>query len=131
MPAMALTESERAWAARLVKAAASGEVLDLATGVPDRGIRPAEAATWPPERCVPANALRAAVLDPDLRPDPTGMRIRGARITGALVLQHASIPCSLALSYCVAECGLQILYSALPHLSHEHHLPPALVIDWS
>ena len=126
---MAPTANEQAWTARLVEAARSGEALDLAPGVPDGEIEPAGAASWPSERCVPAAALRAALLDPDLKPDPSGLWIRGAYLTGTLNLDHATIPCPLSLTYSAAKNLLRVEYATLPHLDLTGTHLPGLSLD--
>ncbi|MEE6272464.1 hypothetical protein V2J56_03770 [Georgenia sp. MJ206] len=105
-----------AWVERLVRHARSGEPLDLARDGDDdeATTRDDEATAGDPrdgvadnaearsrERHIPATAIRRALLDPDLRPDPRGLVIRGARITGALDLAHAAVPCPLVLRSCV------------------------------
>lgn len=85
------------WVAKLVAAARSGDWLDLADGEDDD---PADADQWPDDRRVPADAIRAALLTPDLTPDPRGLRLHGADITGLLDLEYATVPCRLRLTNC-------------------------------
>ena len=121
---MVPTANEQAWTLRLMEAARSGEVLDLAPEESDRDIDPAGAISWPPERCLPAKALRATLLDPDLKPDPSGLCIRGAHLTGELTLVHATIPCPLVLTHSAAEHPPGIEFTALPRLDLTGtHLP--------
>ncbi|MFT4218280.1 MAG: hypothetical protein QM619_14000 [Micropruina sp.] len=85
------------WVTKLVTAACTGKLLDLADG---EDADPANADQWPDDRRVPADAIRTALLTPDLKPDPRGLRLWGADVTGALDLDYATLPCQLTLTHC-------------------------------
>ncbi len=77
-----LDDNHDRWVQRLTAGARSSEVLDLTTGASGPGqLDPAHIDTWPTGRRVPATAIRATLLDPELHPDQHGLRLRGASIT--------------------------------------------------
>ena len=82
------------------RAARTGLPLDLAPGVPDDDLDPGQGTTWPAARHIPANLIRAILLDPRLIPDAQGLTLRGAAILGVLDLRGANLPCRLRLRYC-------------------------------
>jgi hypothetical protein len=83
-----------------VQALQDGRLLDLAPG---EDLDLTQAAAWPDNRRLPGEALRAALLNPDVRPDPHGLKIRGAYITGPADLAGLQIPCSLYFDSCAFE----------------------------
>ncbi|WP_171055205.1 hypothetical protein [Mycobacterium sp. DBP42] len=105
------------WESRLRAAAESGDVLDLAEGA---SVDPAKAASWPPERTVPAAALRALLTADDLHVDPKGLRIRAARFEELLDLEFVHFPHPLHLSYCALEAGMDTSGAQLGELSLDH-----------
>jgi len=105
-------------------AAGRGELHDFAPGLADMDLDPANGATWPPEREVAAELLRSILLDPDLRPDPRGLRLRGALVTGILDLDHVALPCPLVLIRSHFRQTPTFEYATLPHLTLARcHLP--------
>jgi hypothetical protein len=62
------------WVHELVQALKNGTPLDLARG---EDLDLTQAADWPASRRMPGEALRAALLTPDVRPDPRSLKIRG------------------------------------------------------
>jgi len=84
----------------LQQAARTGGPLDVAVGVPDSDLDPAQGGGWPAARRIPAELVRSVLLDPALRPDPRGLALRGAALTGVLDLQAAELPCQLGLQLC-------------------------------
>jgi len=86
------------WAASLRRAARTGEPINLAKSVDDDHVRPAESETWDAGRRVPADAVREALLDHALKPDPQGLQLRGVVITGTLNLDYATVPCRLKIT---------------------------------
>lgn len=58
----------------------------------DGTTRPENSGTLPQERHVPAAAIRAALIHPDLKPDPHGLRLAGAVVTEELDLKGATLP---------------------------------------
>lgn len=102
VPASAEAEAELGlWVRRLVTAIQSGSSIDLVPqGAASGQVNPVEPSGWAEEQLLPAAALRAALLTPDLKPDPRGLRLRGACITGRLNLDNANIPYSIQLDGC-------------------------------
>ncbi|WP_344868588.1 hypothetical protein [Amycolatopsis ultiminotia] len=122
----ALTEVERA----LVDHVERGAVLDLAE---DETIDRTEMRSWDTSR-----AVRAAVVRDILRgrlapePDPHGLRLRGARITGRLDLENLTSTVALELRDCLLSDGLIARDAHLPTLDltgsvleHPHAAPMA------
>jgi hypothetical protein len=92
-------------------------MLDLAVGISDPDLLdPAQADQWPQERWVPADAIRATLLRSDLNPDPHGLRINGARVTGQLHLEHAKIACPFGLFSSRLDDVAHLNYAQLPEL---------------
>jgi hypothetical protein len=115
----ATAEHEDELTVALYRAARTGELLDLAPDVADADLHPTESSTWPPSRHVPAEMLRAVLVDSSLAPDPRGLRLRGARITGTLDLAHVEVPCPLVIfsSHFTARATFE--YATVPALSLE------------
>jgi len=113
----------------LRQAARAGQVLDLAPGVADADLNPPGGATWPPERQVPAAVLREVLLDADLKPDPRGLHVRGTFVTGTLDLDHATLPCPLALTRSHFERPATLRSATLPHLDLGGSHLPGLDLD--
>lgn len=114
-------EDETAWAVLLRKAAESGEFLDLAPDMPQQELRfrpDGEADAL--RRQVPAEDIRAVLLDKALIADPLGLQLGGAIITGVLDLDHMVAPCRLAFSHCRFENAP----------SFEHLTISELVLKW-
>jgi len=110
-------------------AAGRGELHDFAPGLADMDLDPAKGATWPPEREVAAELLRSILLDPDLRPDPRGLRLRGAFVTGILDLDHVALPCPLVLIRSHFRRPPTFEYATLPHLTLDTCHLPGLSLD--
>jgi hypothetical protein len=88
------------WVKDLVKALEDGTVLDLAPG---EDVDVSQAADWPDQRRLPGEALRAALLEPDVKPDPRGLKIRGAYITGTTDLADLRLTFGLHFDSCAFE----------------------------
>ncbi|WP_129545525.1 hypothetical protein [Arthrobacter dokdonensis] len=86
------------WEARLFNAATSGIPIDLASGQSNREVQASKSKVWAGSRSVPADAIRAALLDPRLAPDPRGLQLRGVRVTGTLNLDYVTLPCRLKIT---------------------------------
>ncbi|UTT71281.1 hypothetical protein NMQ03_09460 [Arthrobacter sp. DNA4] len=99
------------WVQRCCEAVRSGEPIG-ASSQTGRWLR------------IPAEAIRTALLSPNLQVDPKGMNICRAVITGTLNFDHASLRCRLHFDRCKFECapsfegatapGLSITNSSLP-----------------
>jgi hypothetical protein len=92
------------WVAAIVEAIKTGTELDLA---PDETVDAQQADNWPASRQLPGGALRAALLQPDIKPDPRGLRIRAACIIGDVDLAEFRIPYSLRFTDCAFEQPLR------------------------
>ena len=124
-----LSAEEQDWVGRLVEAARAGELLDLAPEVPDSELDAGGAARWPAERYLPAAALRAALLSPNLAADPLGLRVRGVYLTGILNLDHATISCPIMLTYSALQHPASIQAATLVALNLSHTHLPGLDLD--
>ncbi|MEU1598295.1 hypothetical protein ABZ468_37125 [Streptomyces sp. NPDC005708] len=99
-PGLALTPTEQA----LIEHVAAGEVLDLAGADP---VDEAAMRTWGPERYVRARVIRDILrgrLVPD--PDPHGLRLRGAVISGRVDLEDLATAVNIDLDACLLDEGL-------------------------
>ena len=85
------------WVAAIVQAIETGAELDLARG---ETVDPQHAESWPASRQLPGEALRAALIQPDVSPDPRGLKIRAAHITGEVELAELHIVHSLQFECC-------------------------------
>ena len=101
VPAGGLTSVERA----LIEHVGCGEWLNLAAD--DEAVDEAAMRSWGKSRTVSADVIRDILrgrLAAD--PDPHGLRLRGARITGRLDLANLTTDVSLQLSDCLLEEGV-------------------------
>lgn len=86
---------------RLVAAIGTGELVDLSTGKPARD-DPATGAKWPARRTVRAELvaeLLTSVREPESG-QPRALRLRGARVEGALALEAATLACPVTFEAC-------------------------------
>jgi hypothetical protein len=88
------------WVAAIVQAIQTGTMLDLAPG---ETADPQQAENWPTSRRLPGEALRAALLWSDVTPDPRGLHIRAAQITGEVDFTGLHVGHSLQFEYCALE----------------------------
>jgi hypothetical protein len=101
VPDQGLTAVERA----LVDHVGRGEWLDLASG--DEAPDEASMRSWGESRTCRASVIRDILrgrLGAD--PDPHGLRLRGARISGRLDLENLATGVNLELSDCLLEDGI-------------------------
>lgn len=120
--ASAGTETER-WRQLIIAGISAGRL------VTDPSLEPGERAdesTWPR---VPAAAIRAALLDGELRPDPAGLRFRNVVITGRLDLAFLRIDCRLQFRECRFEQGPVLSNASVPRLDLSGSTVPALAIS--
>ncbi len=129
VPGRQLTSVEQS----LVEHVDRGEWLDLAAG--DEAVDEAAMRSWGDSR-----TCRAAVIRDILRgrlaadPDPHGLRLRGARITGRLDLEHLTTDVNLELNDCLLEEGVLAQDARLASVSLagcqlEHPAEPPLCAD--
>jgi hypothetical protein len=91
---------------RLIESVASGEVLDLAGDGP---VDEAAMRSWGDERTVSASVIRDLVRGRLVsEPDPHGLRLRGARITGQIDLENITSDLALELRDCLLPSGLNL-----------------------
>jgi hypothetical protein len=120
-----LSEVERL----LVDHVERGEVLDLAGGEP---VNPAAMRSWGEPRIVRASVLRDILLGRLApKPDPYGLRLTGARITGRVELENLTTSVPVELISCYLDQGMIARGARIPYLSLvrcrlEHATQPAL-----
>jgi uncharacterized protein YjbI with pentapeptide repeats len=95
-----LSECERA----LWRAAGAGEPVDLSTSSA-RHDDPSGGAGWGPERTVRADLLYELLLS---EPTPRAIVLRGARISGSLNLEAATLGCPLTLESCCFDGAINL-----------------------
>lgn len=113
----------------LVEHVERGEMLDLAG---DQAVDEDSMRLWDDSRTIPASVIRDIVrgrLAPD--PDPHGLQVRGARISGRLDLANITSTVVVKLVDCLFEEGLTVWEANLPGLfltgcRIEHPSGPAL-----
>jgi hypothetical protein len=106
-------------AERIAASLRAGTVLDLIPDVPvDRELDEDAMRAWGADHDVDADVLRDLLrcLDPELRPDPRGLRLRGLRVRGRLDLNLVTTPVSLELEDCLLEEGISADQAHLPTL---------------
>jgi hypothetical protein len=124
-----LTSVERS----LVEHVSRGEWLDLRAG--DDAVDEAAMRSWGEPRIISAAVIRDILrgrLAAD--PDPHGLRLRGARITGRLDLANLTTDVSLQLSDCLLEEGVlaqgaRLAFVALNGCQLEHPAERPLAAD--
>jgi hypothetical protein len=90
----------KAWVAVMVQKLEDGTLLDLAPG---ENVDLTQAAGWPESRRIPGEALRAALLEPNVNADPRGLRIRAAYITGINDLANLRLSFGLHFDSCAFQ----------------------------
>src|SRR5580658_4903729 len=128
-----LTEAEK----RVLQHASEGTVADCRDlgGGDDPakadGSPKAPNEKWPASRNVRADLIRWLFVDREAREqvDPRGVRIQGARITGALDVSFTNLPFPLLLQSCRLEQDLNVEYAKMPALSLEGSWTGAIAAD--
>jgi hypothetical protein len=92
----------------LVERVGSGEWLDLVPEVPkSQAIDEGTMQSWPDSQNCPASVIRDILLGQlATDPDPRGLRLRGAKITGRLDLENLSTKVNFELTDCLLEEGV-------------------------
>jgi len=116
----------QAWVEALVQTLQNGTVLDLAPG---EDVDESQAAGWPASRRLPGKALRAALLNSDVQPDPRGLRIRAAYITGVTDLADLTLPFGLHFDSCAFEQSAKWSRITLTSLRLTSCTTPGLVLS--
>ena len=114
------------WTEQLHRAAVSGAVLDLAPDAAEDESDPPDAGDGFFTRQIPAEDIRAVLLEPGLRVDPRGLQIRGAFVAGTLDVDHAKLPCRLVFVHCRFENHPSFEQTILPDLVLEDVALPGL-----
>jgi hypothetical protein len=104
------------WIDRLSEAARTGDILDLAGSGP---VDPADAESWPPDRWIPAAALRHVLTSRDFSVDPRGLRISGARFREELDFAHIAFQHPLHLTSCALDAAIDLSGAVVKELSLE------------
>lgn len=116
-----LTSRERS----LVDAAAAGDWLDCSQ-LPVEQL----SATGDPQHIIRAGLLRELLWGRcDKLPDPQGVRLRGARITGVLDLCHVQAIVGMDLEGCSFDQQVMMVNAHLPWLALTTSCIPALIAD--
>ncbi|GGS05654.1 MULTISPECIES: membrane-associated oxidoreductase [Streptomyces] len=111
---------ERVW-----RAFPRGEFVDFRETADED---PADAAGWGPERTVRAGVLRALLLDGERRDgEIPSLSVAGARITGRLDLQYATIDHPVRLRHCHFEEAPRCYAARLRELNLSESVLPGLV----
>jgi hypothetical protein len=116
----------KAWVAALLQALEDGTPLDLAPG---EDVDVSQAASWPGSRRLPGEALRAALLEPNVNADPRGLTIRVAYITGITDLADLRLPFGLHFDSCAFEQPADWSRLTVANLHLTHCATPALTLD--
>jgi hypothetical protein len=97
---------------RLIDSVARGDLLDLAG---DEPVDEAAMRSWGRDRTVSASVVRDLVRGRLVaEPDPHGLRLRGARITGRIDLANIGGDLALELRDCLLPGGLDLRNARLP-----------------
>jgi hypothetical protein len=129
LPLGGLTSVEQS----LVEHVGRGEWLDLAAE--DEAVDEAAMQSWGKSRTISAAVIRDILrgrLAAD--PDPRGLRLRGARITGRLDLENLTTDVNLELKDCLLEAGVlargaRLAFVGLTGCRLEHPAEPPLAAD--
>jgi hypothetical protein len=110
---------------RVWRAFPRGESVDFRTA-PDED--PADGTAWGPERTVRASVLRALLLDgPRENGEIPSLDLAGARITGALLLQYATVEVPVRLKNCHFEEVPRLYAGRLREVNLAESVLPGLV----
>jgi hypothetical protein len=100
---------------RLIDSVGRGDLLDLAGDGP---VDEAAMRSWGDDRSVSATVIRELVRGRLVsEPDPHGIRLRGARITGQLDLENVAGELALDLRDCLLSDGVVLRCAELPTLT--------------
>jgi hypothetical protein len=93
-------------------------VCGISSAISDPSNDPKSAAEWTHDRDVRAELIRWMLVDPDAlrRLDPGGLRLLGARITGALELKDARLTIPITLRNCLIPERIDLKESSIPRL---------------
>ncbi|MEU1515993.1 membrane-associated oxidoreductase [Streptomyces sp. NPDC005811] len=104
---------------RVWRAFATGAEVDFRDGSDD----------WGPERTVRASVLRALLLNgPREQGETAALKVRGARITGALELRYATVDSVVHLTHCRFDEAPDLIGAHLRYVSMRDSDMPALSV---
>ncbi|GAA2596923.1 MULTISPECIES: membrane-associated oxidoreductase [Streptomyces] len=115
---------------RVRRAFASGTAVDFRTADPNAATAddPADGGTWGPERTVRARVLRSLLLDgPREDGEVPVLSLSGARVTGRLELQNATVDHPVRLRHCHFEETPTFHAARLRELNLSESVLPGLI----
>ena len=98
------------WIERISSAMEAGQTVEVGPVGADRN---------DPRPELPAAAVRAVLARKDPKADPRGLRIQGARITGAVDLENLSISFPLHLTHCLFDSDIDLSGCVVTELNLE------------
>lgn len=105
---------------RIATSLTAGQTVDLIPDQPTHTLLDdSTMRSWSADHDVDADFLRDLLrcVDPAVRPDPRGLRLRGVRIRGRLDLDYVTTPVLLELQDCLLDDGLSADQCYLPMLA--------------
>lgn len=111
------------------RAARTGYRLDAAPGIADIDLDAGQGGVWLSHRRLPAELVRLVLLDPNLQPDPRGLKLRGFTLTGVLDLEATALPCPLHLQSCTLRQPPLLLNATVPAFGMSGCYSPGLRLD--
>jgi hypothetical protein len=115
----------KAWVAVLLQKLEDGTPLDLAPG---EDVDLTQAVDWPVSRRLPGEALRAALLEPNVNADPRGLTIRAAYITGITDLANLRLSYGLHFKFCAFQRSANWSRLAVVSLELRECTAPAIML---
>lgn len=110
---------------RVWRAFASGALVDFRASDDED---PADGGAWGPERTVRARVLRTLLLDgPRAEGEVPALNLAGARVTGVLELQYATVDHPVRLRYCHFEDVPRLYGARLREVNLSESVLPGLV----
>ncbi|MDN4609612.1 hypothetical protein [Arthrobacter burdickii] len=114
---------------RLLKALASGEIINFAPGVSNDDVLSGDPSSWRVHRRLSATLIRDVLFTPEVSVDPQGLRIRGAFITGRIDFSYATLPCRIEFDRCSFEDAPIFDNASLIELSFNNSILPGLSVS--
>ncbi|MFI8950061.1 membrane-associated oxidoreductase [Streptomyces sp. NPDC053750] len=111
--------------ARVWRAFATGEAVDFRSAEDEDA---ADGATWGAERTVRASVLRALLLaGPQREGETAALHLAGARVTGPLELQYATVDHPVRLRHCHFDDAPRLYAARLRELNLSESVLPGLI----
>lgn len=124
-------DSTNEWVNRLLEAAKTGRVLDLAPSQSDQELSAADPSSWPDEQRIPATAIRSALLRESLLVDPKGLQIRGCYVTGSLDLDYANLRYRLGIRHSHFADTPTFVHATASEIDFSQSTVPGLNLEFS